>query len=442
MILFPTVTMALKKQRAAQTPYARFRANLDQALTHLHCTPAECALFAEPQHVWKKELSLERDDGSVATFPAYRVQYNNARGPYKGGIRFHPAADEDEVKALAALMAVKTAVVGIPFGGSKGGVQCNPKDLSKREVERLSRAYVRAFREHLGPEIDVPAPDVNTNPDIVAWMRDEFERQTKTYAPAMITGKPLSYGGSLGRDTATARGAFFILEELIERKALNAEDLRVVIQGFGNAGAAMARFLHDAGLTVIAVSDSQGGIHYEEGLDPVRIEKYKRSTGTVTGEYCKGSVCDIGKMKLDNVRWISNEELLKLPCDILIPAALDNVITAENASRIQARTVLELANAPLSPEADVILEERGIQVIPDVLANAGGVTVSYFEWVQGRSGEQWTAERVDSELRRIMLAASRAVRREARREKMTYRQAAFVVGVKRILETMRVRGWV
>ncbi|MBI5156269.1 Glu/Leu/Phe/Val dehydrogenase [Candidatus Peregrinibacteria bacterium] len=430
------------KTASAQTPYKRFAQNLKHALDHLRCTPAERALFREPKHIWKNTITIVRDNRTSANFPAFRVQYNDARGPYKGGIRFHPAADEDEVKALAALMAIKTAVVDIPFGGAKGGVQCDPKNLSKREVQLLSRAYVRAFATHIGPDIDVPAPDVNTNPDIMGWMRDEYEVLTKSFAPAVITGKPLSYGGSLGRDTATARGAFFILEELIERKALNPKDLRVVIQGFGNAGAAMAQFLHNAGCTIVAVSDSHGGIYYKEGLDPVRIQKYKSSTGSVTGEYCQGSVCDIKKMKMDNVQAVTNEELLELPCDILIPAALDNVITAKNAGKIQAHFILELANGPTTPEADSILTKRNIQVIPDVLSNAGGVTVSYFEWVQGRSGEQWTAERVDADLKRIMLAAFRAVRREAGREKLSYRGAAFVLGVKRMLETMRVRGWV
>jgi glutamate dehydrogenase (NADP+) len=258
----------------------------------------------------------------------------------------------------------------------------------------------------------------------------------------MITGKPMSYGGSLGRDTATARGGFFILEELIDRAALDPNELKVAIQGFGNAGATMAHFLHNAGFTVVALSDSQGGIYSAEGIDPVRIEKYKRKTGSVAGEYCEGSVCDIQRMKLDNVEHITNEELLELPCDILIPAALDNVITEASADRIKAKYILEIANGPTTPEADAILERKGIQVIPDILANAGGVTVSYFEWVQGRSGEQWTKERVDSELKRIMLDAYKTVRRVAYREKMSYRHAAFTVAVKRILDAMKARGWV
>jgi glutamate dehydrogenase (NADP+) len=399
-------------------------------------------MFLDPQHLLKKDVTITRDDGTKETFPAFRVQYNNARGPYKGGIRFHPLADEAEVKALAALMAFKTAVVGIPFGGAKGGIQCDPKKLTKKELQELSRAYVRAFVDHLGPDIDCPAPDVNTNPDIMAWMRDEYEKITKTYAPAMITGKPLSFNGSLGRDTATARGGFFILQELIGLEGKQAKDLRVIIQGFGNAGATMAHFLHGAGFTVVGLSDSQGGIYSEEGLDPVRIEKYKKQTGSVLGEYCEGSVCDLEKMKMDNVKKVSNEELLTMPCDILVPAALDNVITEKNADAIQAKYILELANGPVSPEADAILHKKGVTVVPDILANAGGVTVSYFEWVQGRSGDQWMEEKVDEDLKRIMMAAFRAVRSEATNAKLSYREAAFSLALRRMLETMRARGWV
>ncbi len=432
---FPVVNMT-------PTPYTRFQTTLHAVFRKIGMDESKDALFNDPQYAHKKDITITKDDGSQETYHAFRVQFNNARGPFKGGIRFHPQADEDEVKALAALMAIKTAVVNIPFGGAKGGVQCDPKKLTKREVQQVARAYVQKFAEHIGPDIDCPAPDVNTNPDIMAWMRDEYEKITRTYSPAVITGKPLSYGGSLGRDTATARGGFFILQEMMEREALDPSELSVVIQGFGNAGAHMAHFLHNAGYSVVAVSDSQGGVYSPEGIDPVRIQKYKSKTGSVRGEYCEGSVCDIERMKLDNVQHVTNEEILELPCDILIPAALDNVITEENAPRIKARYILELANGPTTPEADAILEEKGIRVIPDVLANAGGVTVSYFEWTQGRSGEQWTAEQVDSELKRVILDAYTSVRREARRRNISYRHAAFSVGIKRILDAMSVRGWI
>lgn len=430
------------KTSKRSTPFARFQTTLEKVFQKINLSAAERKLLRSPQAIHCDMITIKRDDGKKETFPAFRVQFNNARGPYKGGIRYHLNANLDEVKALAALMGVKTAVVGIPFGGGKGGVQCDPKELSKREVQEISRAYVRAFGKHLGADVDCPAPDINTNADIMAWMRDEYEKITHTYAPAMITGKPLAYGGSFGRDTATARGGFFILQELTDRDALDPAELRVAIQGFGNAGAHMAHLLHDAGFAVVAVSDSQGGIYSPEGIDPVRIEKYKRKTGSVAGEYCKGSVCDIERMKMDGVRKITNDELLELPCDILIPAALDNVITGANAKKIRAKLILEIANGPTTPEADAILAKRKVKVIPDVLANAGGVTVSYFEWVQGRSGEQWTAERVDNDLKRIMLSAFRAVRRTAYREKMTYREAAFAVGLRRIVEAMRARGWV
>jgi len=426
----------------ASTPYTRFQTTLEEVMKRLKLSQEERTHFAEPQFIHKTDILVKRDNGKEEHFPAFRVQFNNARGPFKGGIRFHPEADEDEVKALAALMSIKTAVVNIPFGGGKGGVQCNPKELSKSELQEVSRAYVRAMVDNIGPDIDCPAPDVNTNPAIMAWMRDEYEKETRTYSPAVITGKPVSYGGSIGRDKATARGGFFILQDLMDREALDPEELKVAIQGFGNAGANMAQFLHNAGYTVVALSDSQGGIYAEEGIDPIRIEKYKRKTGQVAGEYCSGSVCDTERMKLDGIQHVTNEQLLELECDILIPAALDNVITAKNAEKIQAKYILELANGPTTPEADEILEKKGVMIIPDVLANAGGVTVSYFEWTQGRSGGMWPAERVDAELKRYILDGYKAVRREARRQNMTYRQAAFSVGIKRMLDAMRVRGWV
>lgn len=428
-------------KKSATTPYERFSVLLEAAMNHLKLDDSARDFLRNPQHIHKKELNVTRDDGSSVTLPAFRVQHNNARGPYKGGIRFHPLADEDEVKALAALMAIKTAVVGIPFGGAKGGVQFNPKEFSKKELQVVSRAYVRAFADHVGPDIDCPAPDVNTTPAIMAWMLDEYEKVTGKYAPAMITGKPLSIGGSRGRDKATARGAFFVLRELMREQGKDPKTLRVIIQGFGNAGGHMAEFLHGAGYTIVGVSDSQGGIYSAEGLDPVRIEKYKSSTGSVLGEYCQGSVCDIEKMKMDGVKKVTNEELLEMPCDVLIPAALDNVIHEKNAAKIQAAYIIEIANGPTTPEADAILEKNGVIVVPDVLANAGGVTVSYFEWSQGRSGEQWTDEQVDKELERLMLQAFRDVSGEVKSARVSYRMAAFSVGIARIVEAMKVRGW-
>ncbi len=413
---------------AVQTPYQRFITNLEEAMDALGLSASEKKALMEPQHDHKKTITIKRDDGNDASFAAFRVQYNNARGPYKGGIRYHPEANEDEVKALAALMAIKTAVVDIPMGGAKGGVQVDPKTLSKGELEELSRAYIRAFVDHLGPEIDVPAPDVNTTPQIMAWMLDEFEKLTKTKAPAMITGKPLSAGGSRGRDTATARGGLFVLQELVKSEKLDPKTLSVVVQGFGNAGATMARFLSESGYRVVGVSDSHGGVYSDKGIDVAKISDHKEKTGKVAG--------------FSGTKNVSNEDLLELPCDILVPAALDNVITGKNAKNINAKIILELANGPTTPEADAILDERNITVVPDVLANAGGVTVSYFEWLQGLSGEQWSDSRVDEELRRVMLQAFQDVQAEAKKRKITLRKAAFILGVKRIVEAMRVRGWV
>jgi glutamate dehydrogenase/leucine dehydrogenase len=408
----------------------------------LKLTPKERDFLNTPQQILNHSVKFKRDDGKEAELPAYRVQYNNARGPYKGGIRYHPAADLEEVKALAALMAVKTAVVNIPFGGAKGGIQVNPKELSRGELERMSRAYMRLIADVVGPDTDVPAPDVNTNPQIMAWMRDEYEKVKGVYAPALITGKPLAYGGSLGRDRATARGGFFILEQLAKIEAMDLREVRVAVQGFGNAGSEMAMFLHDAGAQIVAVSDSHGGIYCKNGLDPIRIHKYKQKTGSVQGQYCEGSVCDLERLKLDETEVITNDSLLTIDCDILVPAALDNVITEKNAKDVKAKIILELANGPIAPEADKILEKKGVIVVPDVLANAGGVTVSYFEWAQGRAGNQWTAERVDHELKRIMLQAFDDVRTEAKRKNLSYREAAFNIAIQRIVDAMRVRGWV
>jgi len=423
------------------SPYDRAMRFVHEAFDRLKLSKTERAMLGKPRNMVTGDVTFKRDDGTSMTVHGYRVQHSNARGPYKGGIRYHPDADIEEVKALATLMSIKNAVVGIPFGGAKGGVQVDPKLLSAAELQRMSRAYMRLIADHVGPDIDIPAPDVNTNAQIMAWMRDEYETIKGVYAPALITGKPLSYGGSVGRDKATARGAFLVLSELASIEALDMRSLRVAVQGFGNAGSEMAVFLHNAGATVVAVSDSHGGIYSKSGLDPIRIRREKNKTGSIRGMYCEGSVCDVQRMKHDDAKIITNEQLLELDCDVLIPAALDNVIHAKNAAKIRAGIILELANGPVSPEADEILNKRGVIIVPDVLANAGGVTVSYFEWVQGRSGNEWTGERVESELSRIMLRAFEQVRAEAKRKKLSLRQAAFNIAVQRIVEAVRVRGW-
>lgn len=412
------------------TPYERYLANVNMAAKKLELTDRERSFFIEPQNVHTSTLHITKDDGSKVEFQAFRVQFNNARGPYKGGIRFHPEADMDEVKALAALMAIKTAVVNIPMGGGKGGVQCNPKELSEAEKERVARAYVQAFKDHLGPLRDCPAPDVNTNPQTMAWMRDEFEKLNDTYAPAMITGKPLNYGGSNGRGTATARGGYFVLEALLAKLGRDLNGETVAIQGYGNAGSHLAHMVYNAGAKVVAVSDSKGGVYNADGFIPDEIDRAKAEHGSVTS------------LAGGAVKQVTNDELLGSECSILVPAALDNAIHEDNATTVQANIILELANGPVTPEADAILEGKDIMVVPDVLANAGGVTVSYFEWSQGLSGEQWTEDQVETRLKPIMLQGLDDVYEMANKHEASLRQGAMLLGVERIKETMKTRGWI
>ena len=401
-------------------PFESYLERLEKAGAILQLSDAEKTRLRTPDRVLQKDIIITRDDGSTETMQAYRVQFNNARGPYKGGIRFHPAADLDEVKSLAAAMAIKCAVVDIPLGGGKGGVQFDPKTHSKTEIEQVARAWVRAFAEHLGRDKDVPAPDVYTTSEIMAWMVDEYEKVTGTKDLAMITGKPLDKGGILGRDTATAQGGVYALEYMTQALGMTGK-LRIAIQGFGNAGATMAKLLHADGHTIVAVSDSKGGI-VGDALNPEQLEKTKEQTGSLSAP---------------GARAISNAELLEVDCDVLVPAALDNQLTAENAPRVKAKLIVELANGPTTPEADAIFAKRGVTVVPDVLANAGGVTVSYFEWLQNREERTWTAEEVQQKLEPIMIAATEAVWKKSQELKAPMRDAAFVLGVERIAKAMR-----
>jgi glutamate dehydrogenase (NAD(P)+) len=357
------------------------------------------------------------------------VQYNNARGPCKGGIRFHPEETLDTVRALAAWMTWKTAVVNLPLGGGKGGVICNPKEMSEGELERLSRGYIRKLARVLGPEYDVPAPDVYTNPQIMAWMMDEYEAVTQNYQPGVITGKPLSVGGSAGRDDATARGGMYAIREAAQAMEMDPSAATAAIQGYGNAGQHAHRLLNELlGVTVVAVSDSRGGIYNPSGLVYDEVVKHKAETGSVVG--------------LAGCQSVSNEELLELDVDILVPAALEGVIHKDNAGSIQAKIVAELANGPTSPEADRILFERGIFVIPDFLCNAGGVTVSYFEQVQNASNDQWPLSEVHRRLDERMTEAFRAVYSVREAKQVHTRLAAYAVSVERVARAVLDRGWV
>lgn len=413
-----------------KTPFQNYQTNLKKAAKVLNLNSGEIHTLETPDRILEKTITIKTKDGNKELV-AYRVQFNNARGPYKGGIRFHPEADLDEVKALAAAMAIKCAVVNIPLGGAKGGVQFNPKDFSENEIEEIARSWARAMADGIGKDKDIPAPDVYTTPQIMGYIMDEFEKTVGRNEPGVITGKPIALGGSQGRGTATAQGGVYALEELLRVTESKKSGLRVAIQGFGNAGYHAARILHGAGYIIVAVSDSKGGIYSKGGLDPQQIFSAKKECGTLA----------LAKEALNlDAEIISNEKLLTCDCDILIPAALDRAINKDNAEKIKARIIVELANGPTTPEADEILFKRDITIIPDVLANAGGVTVSYFEWVQNGMNFYWTEEEVLEKLKPIMHNAFADIWTLAKEHNASLRDAAFIIGVKRIHEAMQARG--
>ncbi|MDP2631516.1 MAG: Glu/Leu/Phe/Val dehydrogenase [Candidatus Uhrbacteria bacterium] len=369
-------------------------------------------ILSIPMREVRVSIPVKMDNGEQRIFEGFRVQHNNWRGPYKGGIRYHNNVDLDEVKALATWMTFKTAVAGIPMGGSKGGVTVNPKELSEGELERLTRGWTRAMHGVIGPEIDVPAPDVNTTPREMAWIADEFGH------PAVVTGKPIEAGGSEGRGVATATGGYYVFDKLRDRLFVDPEMGTIAIQGFGNAGRIFAGLCARHELKVIAVSDSSGGVYNPEGLDITALQNHKDSTHSV--------------LDFEGAENITNEQLLELECGVLVPAALENVITEENAARIKAKVVLELANGPTTPEADDILFEKGVQVVPDVLANSGGVTVSYFEWDQNMKGEHWSEEDVDAKLKELMHGAAEEVWARKLKYSTDLRRGAFILALERL----------
>ncbi|GIN85639.1 glutamate dehydrogenase [Heyndrickxia sporothermodurans] len=384
-------------------------------------------LLKEPIRMLTVKIPVRMDDGSVKIFTGYRAQHNDAVGPTKGGIRFHPNVTEKEVKALSIWMTLKCGIVNLPYGGGKGGIICDPREMSFRELEALSRGYVRAISQIVGPTKDIPAPDVFTNSQIMAWMMDEYSRLRENDAPGFITGKPLVLGGSHGRESATAKGVTICIREAAKKRGINLEGARVVVQGFGNAGSFLSKFMHDAGAKVIGISDAYGALYDPNGLDIDYLLDRRDSFGTVTKLF-------------DNT--ISNKELLELDCDILVPAAIENQITEENAHNIRAKIVVEAANGPTTLEATQILTDRGILLVPDVLASAGGVTVSYFEWVQNNQGYYWTEEEIDEKLEKVLVHSFESVYNTSETRRVDMRLAAYMVGVRKSAEASRFRGWI
>ncbi|GAB7386234.1 NAD-specific glutamate dehydrogenase [Bacillaceae bacterium] len=400
---------------------------IKEALEKLGYPEQVYELLKEPLRVLTVRIPVRMDDGSVKIFTGYRAQHNDAVGPTKGGVRFHPDVTEDEVKALSIWMSLKCGIVDLPYGGGKGGIVCEPREMSFRELERLSRGYVRAISQIVGPTKDIPAPDVFTNSQIMAWMMDEYSRIREFDSPAFITGKPLVLGGSHGRETATAKGVTICIKQAAKKKGIELKGSRVIVQGFGNAGSFLAKFMHDEGAKVVGISDAYGALYDENGLDIDYLLERRDSFGTVT--------------KLFKDR-ITNQEMLEKPCDILVPAAIENQITAANAHKIKASIVVEAANGPTTLEATKILTERNILLVPDVLASAGGVTVSYFEWVQNNQGYYWSEEEVERKLEEVMVKAFENVYNTAMTRKVDMRLAAYMVGVRKMAEAARFRGWV
>ncbi|GIN19866.1 MAG TPA: Glu/Leu/Phe/Val dehydrogenase [Bacillus bacterium] len=384
-------------------------------------------LLKEPIRMLTVRIPVKMDDGSVKVFTGFRAQHNDSVGPTKGGVRYHPEVTEEEVKAMSLWMTIKCGIVNLPYGGGKGGIICDPRTMSMGEIERLSREYVRAISQVVGPTKDIPAPDVYTNSQIMAWMMDEYSRLRENDSPGFITGKPIVLGGSQGREKATAQGVTICIEEAAKKRGIDLKDARIVIQGFGNAGSFLSKFLYDAGAKIVGISDAYGALHDPDGLDIDYLLDRRDSFGTVTTLF-------------ENT--ISNKELFELDCDIIVPAAVANQITGENAPNIKASIVVEAANGPTTEEATKILTERGILLVPDVLASAGGVTVSYFEWVQNNQGYYWTEEEVNERLREKLVESFNNVYNLSQSRRVNMRLAAYMLGLRNVAEASRFRGWV
>ena len=399
----------------------------DRAANRLGLADGVRDMLRKPWRELSVSVPVRMDDGTIEVFNGYRIQHNGVRGPYKGGVRYHPKADQDEVRALASLMTWKNAIVDIPFGGAKGGVQCDPHALSSGELNRLTRRYTTNIEHLIAVNRDILAPDLGTNAQTMAWMMDAYG-QIHGYTPGIVTGKPVELGGSVGREQATGRGVLFVMRSVAADLGMDPDGARIVIQGFGNVGSWTARIAGELGCKVVAVSDANGGVHNDAGLDVDALVAHSDEAGTVVG--------------FPGADSIGNDELLELDCEVLVPAAVGRVVHEGNASRVRAGLVIEAANHPLTPEADAILEDRGVTVIPDILVNAGGVIVSYFEWTQNLYQHRWTLEEVNEELDAIITKAYRTVRETALAEDISYRDAAFLVGVGRVTKVALLRGFI
>ncbi|MBD0380621.1 Glu/Leu/Phe/Val family dehydrogenase [Paenibacillus sedimenti] len=400
---------------------------IHEALKRLGYSDDMYELLKEPLRVLTVRIPVRMDDGKVKVFTGYRAQHNDAVGPTKGGVRFHPGVTEDEVKALSIWMSLKCGISDLPYGGGKGGIICDPREMSFRELERLSRGYVRAISQLVGPAKDIPAPDVMTNSQIMAWMMDEYSRIREYDSPGFITGKPIVLGGSHGRETATAKGVTLMIDKALQKKSIPLQDARVIIQGFGNAGSYLAKFMHEAGARVIGISDVHGALYNPDGLDIEYLLDRRDSFGGVTNLF---------------KNTLTNKEILEQDCDILVPAAIENQITSENADRIKASIIVEAANGPTTLEATKTLTDKGVLIVPDVLASSGGVIVSYFEWVQNNQGYYWTEEEVHAKLQIVMEKSFENVYNVHSTRGVDMRLAAYMVGVRKMAEASRFRGWI
>ncbi|MEC0141782.1 Glu/Leu/Phe/Val family dehydrogenase [Paenibacillus alginolyticus] len=423
----PTEVKEKPMQAESLNVLSRTQLVIQAALDKMGCAESLYELLKEPLRLLTVRIPVKMDDGSVKVFTGYRAQHNDAVGPTKGGIRFHPGVTEDEVKALSMWMTIKCGIADLPYGGGKGGIQCDPRTLSFGELERLSRGYVRAISQLVGPTKDIPAPDVFTNSQIMAWMMDEYSRIREFDSPGFITGKPLVLGGSIGRESSTAMGVVLLLREAAQVAGIPIKGARVIIQGFGNAGSFLAQFLHEAGAKVVGISDAQGALYDPEGLDVQYLLDRRDSFGTVTNLF---------------PNTISNQELLIQDCDILVPAAIENQITEDNAADIKAKILVEAANGPTTLKATEILTDKGVLIVPDVLASSGGVIVSYFEWVQNNQGYYWNEEEVNEKLQQILKKSFYNVYQLSLQKQIDMRLAAYIVGLKRMVEAIKWRGWV